>query len=700
MLQTVLGGRYHITSHLGGGGFGQTYLAEDRQLPGSHRCVVKKLLPVASEPATLQIARRLFDTEAQVLHKLGSHDRIPQLLAYFEENQEFYLVQEFIEGRELLQELTEGKPLGEGEVISLLRDILEVLEFVHRQNVIHRDINPRNLIRRNRDGRLVLIDFGAVKQVATQISNPQGQTHLSVIIGTPGYMPSEQAHGNPKLSSDIYAVGIIGIQALTGLLPNQLPTDPATEEIIWYDRASVNPDLAKVLDKMVRYDFRERYPSAAEALRAIEALKAPTVTVTVATVPVAKPAPAQPKKSGSILLKVFLSTGLLGIGVAASFFLVSALNSSNATELYNRGNILYNLKRYEEALAAYQKVSKIRPYYAEAWEKQGNILYNLNRHSEAIDAYEKAIQLQPDYVEAWTGRGVVLDASKRYEEAVASFDEALKIQPYSVEAWKDRGDALLNLRRYEEAISSYDRAVKLKPDYYQAWYSRGWALHNLQQYEKAVASYDKAVEFKLDYDSAWYSRGNSLLKLGRYKKAVESYDRAVRLKPSHYQAWYSRGNALGNLHRHKEAVESYEKAVRYKPDSYEAWNSMGWALHQLRRYEEAINAYDRAINLRKNDFQIWYNKGNAEYNLKRYERAVASYDSGLQIEPERWEAWYSRGNALVELNRYEDAVASYDRAVQLKPDFQDAIQAQKKALRLLEKEKLKREGAKEGKQEE
>ncbi|MBW4495602.1 MAG: tetratricopeptide repeat protein [Oscillatoria princeps RMCB-10] len=695
MLHTILGGRYHITSHLGGGGFGQTYLAEDRQLPGSHRCVVKKLLPVASDPATLQIARRLFDTEAQVLHKLGSHDRIPQLLAYFEENQEFYLVQEFVEGRELSQELTQGNPLGEGEVISLLRDILEVLAFVHRQNVIHRDINPRNLIRRDRDSRLVLIDFGAVKQMTTQIINPQGQTRLSVIIGTPGYMPSEQAHGNPKLSSDIYAVGIIGIQALTGLLPNQLPTDPATEEIIWHDRASVSPELAKVLDKMVRYDFRERYPSAAEALRAIEALKAPTV----ATVPVAKSAPAQPKKSGSLLFRVFLSTGLIGIGVAASFFLVSALNSSSATDLYNRGNILYNLKRYEEALAAYQKASQIRPDYAEAWKERGKTLYILKRHSEALDAYEKAIQIQPDYVGAWTGRGAVLDASKRYEEAVASFDEALKIQPDSAEAWKERGDALLNLPRYEEAISSYDRAVKIKQDYYEAWYSRGWALHNLQQYEQAVASYDRAVEFKSDYDSAWYSRGNSLLKLGRHKKAVESYDRAIRLKPSHYQAWYSRGNALGNLRQHKEAVESYEKAVRFKPDSYEAWNSMGWALHQLRRYEEAINSYDRAINLRNNDSQIWYNKGNAEYNLKRYERAVASYDSAVYLQPELWEAWYSRGNALVELNRYEDAVASYDKAVQLKPDFRDAIQAQKKARRLLEVEKLKREGTKESKKE-
>lgn len=267
MLRQIVGGRYQIISHLGGGGFGTTFVAEDRHLPGNPRCVVKQLKPKAVDSSTaLEAARRLFDREADVLYKLGSHPQIPRLFAHFEEDKEFYLVQELIEGHELRQELLAGKPLSEAQVVSILQEILEVLVFVHQQDVIHRDIKPSNLIRCRQDQKIVLIDFGAVKQLGSSVINSQGQTSFTIAIGSPGYMPSEQMAGKPRFSSDIYAVGMIGIQALTGLHPKDLPEDPNTCEIIWQDRAEVSPEIAKVIDTMVRYDFRERYQSAAEVL--------------------------------------------------------------------------------------------------------------------------------------------------------------------------------------------------------------------------------------------------------------------------------------------------------------------------------------------------------------------------------------------------------------------------------------------------
>jgi serine/threonine-protein kinase len=165
------------------------------------------------------------------------------------------------------QELIPGKRLSESYVINLLWDILEVLAFVHEQNIIHRDLKPNN-IRRRQDGRIVLIDFGLVKQIGNQLANPQGMTCLTVNVGTHGYMPSEQALGKPKLSSDVYAVGMIGIQALTGLFPHQLPED-SNGEIVWRDRVQIGSELADILDKMVRYDFRQRYQSATEVLQAL-----------------------------------------------------------------------------------------------------------------------------------------------------------------------------------------------------------------------------------------------------------------------------------------------------------------------------------------------------------------------------------------------------------------------------------------------
>lgn len=256
----LIGGRYQINRLLAKGRFGETYLAEDKHLPGNPACVVKRLIPRYSE-----IARRLFDREAQVLYRLGKHPQIPFLFAHLEEERQFYLVQEFIDGYELSQKFIEGQPWQEETVISWLREILEIMVFVHQNKIIHRDISPSNMIRRQRDGKLILIDFGAVKDVANLQFDKQGRTQLTVAIGTPGYMPAEQANGKPKLSSDIYAIGIIAIQAITGLHPLELPEDPATSEIIWRDKTQSSLALADILDKMVRFDFRQRYLSAEQA---------------------------------------------------------------------------------------------------------------------------------------------------------------------------------------------------------------------------------------------------------------------------------------------------------------------------------------------------------------------------------------------------------------------------------------------------
>lgn len=274
MLNSLQDGRYRVIAAIGGGGFGRIYVAEDTRRPGNPRCVVKHLQPASRELNFLELARRLFNTEAEILEQLGRHEQIPQLLAYFEENEEFYLVQEFIDGISLSDELVNNAKFDEAQVIVLLQDILSILVFVHAHNCIHRDIKPSNLIRRASDGKLVLIDFGAVKQIR-QLPNNSGQSEMSVAIGTQGYMPNEQSGGKPRLNSDIYALGIVAIQAITGLRPSKLPEDPNTGEIVWRHQARVSNKLADILDKMVRYDYRTRYQSATEVLQALQEITNP-----------------------------------------------------------------------------------------------------------------------------------------------------------------------------------------------------------------------------------------------------------------------------------------------------------------------------------------------------------------------------------------------------------------------------------------
>lgn len=267
MIGKLLDHRYQVIRVLAMGGFGQTYIAQDTRRPGNPICVVKHLKP-GTDPRVFDTSKRLFNSEAETLEKLGNYDQIPRLLAYFDENQEFYLVQEYIEGHTLAEELTPGKRWSESQVIQLLQEVLEILEFVHSQGVIHRDIKPDNIIRRASDNKLVLVDFGAVKQLRTQLVTVGGQGSATVVIGTPGYMPTEQGQGKPRPNSDIYSLGIIAIQALTGLQATELQEDPETGEIIWQESVTVNSRLAAVLTKMVRYHFKDRYQNATEALQA------------------------------------------------------------------------------------------------------------------------------------------------------------------------------------------------------------------------------------------------------------------------------------------------------------------------------------------------------------------------------------------------------------------------------------------------
>ena len=266
MFKNTLVSRYKLIKILGRGAFGKTYLAQDILLPENPLCVVKKLSPTIKDDQLLTIARRLFKTEAESLQKLGEHPQIPRFMGYFEEKNKFYLVQQYIEGHSLSKEMTLGNTWSELKVIELLRDCLNILKFIHAQNVIHRDIKPDNIIRNKKNNQLVLVDFGAVKATS------QSKIASTIAIGTQGYMPSEQAMGKPRFNSDIYALGIIAIQALTGLETDYLKEDNKGN-IIWENLVKIDPRLAKIIKKMTRYHFTERYSSVAKVLKDLESLE-------------------------------------------------------------------------------------------------------------------------------------------------------------------------------------------------------------------------------------------------------------------------------------------------------------------------------------------------------------------------------------------------------------------------------------------
>jgi serine/threonine-protein kinase len=270
MTPELLDNRYNVLSSLGRGGFGETYLAEDTQMPSRRRCVIKQLKSSADKPDIVQLVRDRFSREAAILESVGEHPQIPTLYAYLVRDDRFYLIQEWIEGKTLTQFLNQRGVLSEAEVSLLLQQLLPVLSYVHDRGLIHRDIKPDNIILRQRDGLPVLIDFGAVRETMGTKYNEIGQTTSSIVIGTPGFMPSEQAVGRPVFSSDLYALGLTAIYLLTGRYPQDLPTDPRTGEILWHSHApNCGPHLRNIIDRTIASHPHDRYLAARDAISAL-----------------------------------------------------------------------------------------------------------------------------------------------------------------------------------------------------------------------------------------------------------------------------------------------------------------------------------------------------------------------------------------------------------------------------------------------
>jgi serine/threonine protein kinase len=261
--------RYSIQRVLGRGGFGVTFLAKDAKLPGSPLCVIKQLCPKVCNPLTLQRAKQRFEREATILGQLGSHAQVPRLLDYFEEEDEFYLVQEYIRGWTLAKEVKREGVLGEAEVKRFLLEILPVLTYIHHNGVIHRDIKPPNILRSQDDGRLVLIDFGAVKEqfVSPDLATQRGST--THFVGTLGFAPAEQLALRPTYASDIFALGVTCLYLLTGKPPMEFAYDFNTGEVRWRDLVNVSDHFGRVLERMLKVSLRDRFQSAEDIERAL-----------------------------------------------------------------------------------------------------------------------------------------------------------------------------------------------------------------------------------------------------------------------------------------------------------------------------------------------------------------------------------------------------------------------------------------------
>ena len=264
--------RYRVTKSLGQGGFGATFVAINVSLPGEPICVIKQLRPSNNHEKFLRMARELFEREARTLGKIGNHPQIPRLLDFFEERRNFYLVQEYVSGHTIHQEVKQMGLFKEEKIRDFLIEILPVITYIHSQQVIHRDIKPANILRREQDGKLVLIDFGAVKNYVAQMETPEGveqNANTAFAVGTSGYAPPEQLAMRPIFASDLYALGVTCVYLMTGKSPKDIEYNPATGEMMWQKHVQLGKQMTQVLGKMLEVSVRYRYQSVEEVQRAL-----------------------------------------------------------------------------------------------------------------------------------------------------------------------------------------------------------------------------------------------------------------------------------------------------------------------------------------------------------------------------------------------------------------------------------------------
>lgn len=403
----IIGGHYQIDRRLGQGGFANTYLAKEMCLPDKPLRVVKEIKPLSDDASVLQDVEDRYNREANALYRLGKHDQIPELFAYFQEKGKFYFVQEYIEGHDLSQELTLGRQLSENEVIDLLKDILTVLKIVHEQKIIHRDIKPSNLMRRDQDKKIVLIDFGAAKEISTVTVTAPGQ--VTKVLGTVGYIPPEQVFGRPQLSSDIYAVGVIGIQAITGLAPSHHIQTDGNNQILWLPWASqISPRLKEILDKMVRFEWKQRYQSVTEVLQDLKDLQA--LSGKKHTLPILHSSTWQLLRQSAIIRSGSWLLASTVIAIVLLIPIVFNLVNSNKYIITNTNKTIFNskLNLSTELSNRISLGEKILFYREEINNKNQEFQYKNQKGTEAM-------------------------ADGKYEDAAKYFEDANKKYPNSPE---------------------------------------------------------------------------------------------------------------------------------------------------------------------------------------------------------------------------------------------------------------------------
>lgn len=627
MMGQLLNQRYQFIRTLGDNQLLQTYLVGDTQLPGYPQCVAKQFKLPTSNPRTLKFSRMLLQKNAEALKSLGDRTQIPRILDYFADNQSFFLIEEFVSGSPLTKEIETGQPASAEQVKRWLQEVLEILDVVHDRGIIHRCLKPSNLIRRDSDGSLMLIGFGVFKEVRARFAKSSDRHDRAATNGSSTYVSPEQALGQAQFNSDIYALGIIGIQALTGRSLAELSALRGSDgQAHWYDGIQVSPTAIGILDRMVQVDSTQRYQSAIEVLAdlvqwEIEADMKEDKEIETgqdsSPMPIASRT-AVPKSDPELMDR--------------SRERVKAPPRSGS----RTGRLRLLLVGGTIAIAA---ISAIAALFAQLPQK-------------SIGHY-------------WVRRGTNAEQQADRQQAIGYYTRAINSKPDSGRAYYRRGLAYQHLGNREAALEDLTRAIQLGYRVGESYYQRGNIRLLLGDRQGAQADYTEAIKRQPELAAAYVNRGSTRADAGDDKGAVEDYTQAIRVEPTLAAAYLNRCLSWSNIGDQNRAIADCTKAIDLRPTHTFAYQNRGLVRRRQGDIDGAIEDYNIAINLDPDDADPYYNRGLARRDLGDNRGAIADFTRAIERNSNHALAYYDRGLTYRELGNREEAIADFQQSAQL-----------------------------------
>ena len=688
-----VGGRYLITSYLGGKAGIETYLADNLRRKYQSPCSIKQIELSRQNSDRIQLERN-FAEELSVLERLGYHEQIPQLWDHFEEDGQFYLVQEYIQGKNLAETIAE-KNLSVTRVVQILESTLCVLEFIHQNRIIHRNIKPSNLLIRESDLQVMVIDFGILSEIGTLKTVGDSQSEAKQ-----NYWSPEQIAGRPMISSDLYALGMTAIEALTGCKPAIFNREESGK-LSWSKNLDLDRRLVKIIDKLIQLDLGRRYQSAEKVLKDLRKInnygnsqrsplriQLPTnrrqsersslplligllgFFCLLGSIEFAFPTlrPIYYQQRGEKMLPEQPKTALNNFAKAID------LNSTSWRGWLGRGDSLFILKRYPEALEAYRSATELNPNNADSWKKQGDVLFRLEKFTEAIAAYNQALELEPKDPEIYNKKGQALSQLQQYEAALMMQEAALERDRLDPQFLSDRAENLFQLGRYEEALGVFNRVQAIEPDNLSLWQNKFLVLEALGRPQEAVKlgreinnKYIQLIQQQPQNVAALIAQGNFFTIAQMFPKAIKAYDRAIGLDPDSYQAWLGKGQALIEQNQLESAIVAFDRALQLRPSSYLPLQFKGRVYREQNNFSEAIANYNRAIEISPNSAALWLDRGMTYNQQGQYTQAISSLTQASELNPYNLTTWQELITAWLALRNDRQAISTLNRALKYYP---------------------------------